>query len=80
MNKGKMIDLAGTVTVGPKGQVVIPVEVRADMGIEPGDKLLALYVPSKKSVVFVSEEAAQHYIEEMGARFIHLKKQFHKGF
>ena len=44
----KHIQLMGTVTVGPKGQVVIPVEVREGMGITPGDKLIALYFDEKK--------------------------------
>ncbi len=30
----------GTVTLGEKGQVVIPIEAREAMGIEKGDKLL----------------------------------------
>lgn len=34
--------LYGTTTVGAKGQVVIPVQARKDLGIEPGDHLLVL--------------------------------------
>lgn len=30
------------VTVGPQGRVVIPSEIRREMGISPGDVLLAL--------------------------------------
>ena len=37
--KGKY---AGTVTVGTKGQIVIPKEARAVFGIEPGDTLILL--------------------------------------
>lgn len=33
---------AGTVTVGTKGQIVIPKEVREMFGIEPGDALILL--------------------------------------
>lgn len=64
MNKN--IELAGTVTVGPKGQVVIPVDVREKMGIAPGDKLVALYLPEKKAVGFTTESAMQKLIEKMG--------------
>jgi AbrB family looped-hinge helix DNA binding protein len=64
MNKN--IELSGTVTVGPKGQVVIPVDVREKMGIAPGDKLVALYLPEKKAVGFVTESAMQGLIERMG--------------
>ncbi len=37
--KGKY---AGTVTVGTKGQIVIPKEARELMGIQPGDTLILL--------------------------------------
>ncbi len=69
----KHIHLAGTVTVGPKGQVVIPCEVRDDMGIKPGDKLIALYVDNKKSIAFITEEQAQEYINSMGEQFTYFK-------
>lgn len=58
----KHIQLAGTATLGPKGQVVIPAETREKMGINPGDRLVVLYVPDKKSVAFVSETQAQTII------------------
>ncbi len=32
----------GSVTVGQRGQVVIPAEARKDFAIKPGDKLLVL--------------------------------------
>lgn len=47
MTYHKAIHLVGTVTVGPKGQVVIPSEVRESMEINPGDKLVALYLEEK---------------------------------
>lgn len=31
--------MTATHTVGPKGQVVIPQELREELGIEPGDKV-----------------------------------------
>jgi len=70
----KSIQLVGTVTVGPKGQVVIPSEVRDQMGISSGDKLVALYFAEKKSVVFITEQQAQEHVTEMGQRYTQFKQ------
>lgn len=40
----------GSVTVGERGQVVIPAEAREQMGLQPGDKLLAFSHPTKQMV------------------------------
>lgn len=69
----KHIQLVGTVTVGPKGQVVIPVEVREKMKIQPGDKMVALYLPHKKSVGFVPASQVQHFIDKMGASITEIR-------
>ena len=71
----KHIHLAGTVTLGPKGQVVIPSEVREQMGIHPGDKLVALYFDEKKSVALITEEQAQDYVVQMGEECTYYKEQ-----
>lgn len=73
------VKLAGTVTVGPKGQVVIPSEVRDLMSIKPGDKLIALYLSDKQSVLLVTEEQAQVYVTQMGERFTAFKETLRGG-
>ena len=70
----KHIQLVGTVTVGPKGQIVVPSEVRDQMGIVPGDKLVALYFAEKKSVAFITEQQAQAYTTKMGEQFTQFKQ------
>lgn len=37
--------LYGTVTVGERGQIVIPVEARKELGLEPSTKLLVFGTP-----------------------------------
>lgn len=61
------LQLAGTATLGPKGQVVIPADVREKMNITPGDKLIALYVEDKQSIAFVTEKQAQTIIDQFNA-------------
>lgn len=67
------MSLAGTATVGPKGQVVIPAEVREKMNIKPGDKLIALYSENKKAIGFISESCAQAMVDAMGERLTELQ-------
>ena len=41
MSQTSVIKSSQAVTVGPKGQTVIPVEYRRALGINPGDELIA---------------------------------------
>ena len=66
MEHGKKFSLVGTATVGPKGQVVIPVEVRESLSIKTGDKLVVLRVHGKDAVVFITEDQAQVMVEHLG--------------
>lgn len=74
MSFNHSIKLAGVVTVGPKGQVVVPSEVRELMNIVPGDKLVALYLSDRKSVMFIPEHEAQEFVTRMGEQFVHFKE------
>jgi len=53
----------GAVTVGERGQVVIPAAVRDACGIQPGDKLLAFHHPYGCGVIFTKLDQIQrmHY-------------------
>jgi len=74
MKDGQHIQLLGTVTVGPKGQVVIPAEARDRMKVAPGDKLVALYVPDKDTVCFTTHKQLQTIINRMGTHIEGIRK------
>ena len=42
-----------SVTVGERGQIVIPAKARKDFGIKPGDKLIVLRGMGKMGVVLI---------------------------
>lgn len=55
----------GSVTVGERGQIVIPAEARSEMEILPGDKLLVMKHPIHKGLVVVKFEAMKDFLEEL---------------
>ena len=57
----------GAVTVGERGQVVIPAPVRDGLGIHPGDKLLVFAHPSGAGVMFVKLQEVQRMTEIIAA-------------
>ena len=60
----------GSVTVGERGQVVIPAEVREEIGINAGDKLLVFSRPDGGMVVLSklsSLESAADAIQQVSA-------------
>lgn len=54
----------GSVTVGERGQIVIPAEARKAMGIYPGEKLLIMKHPQKHGFVVFKLEAAREILED----------------
>jgi len=55
----------GSVTVGERGQIVIPAEARNELSIEPGDKLLVMKHPIHHGLVVVKFEAMKEFLEEL---------------
>jgi AbrB family looped-hinge helix DNA binding protein len=58
--------LYGSVKVGERGQVVIPQEARAEMGLRAGDKLLALGgIPGLQGIVFIRADSFSTMLAEI---------------
>lgn len=55
----------GAVTVGERGQVVIPSEARRELGIDTGEKLLVFAHPAKSGVVLVRVAAFARFVESL---------------
>lgn len=54
----------GSVTVGERGQVVIPADAREELGIRPGDKLLAMRHPVFNGLVIAKFESIKDFHED----------------
>jgi AbrB family looped-hinge helix DNA binding protein len=52
----------GTAVLGPRGQLVIPVEARKDLGIDAGSKLLVFGHFEGQGLIFIKVEAAEELL------------------
>lgn len=61
------MDVYGTVKVGERGQIVIPSGARRKLGIEAGDHLLAVSVPSGDGIALIKVDIVKEMIRKMNA-------------
>lgn len=66
----------GSVTVGERGQIVIPAEARAELGIQPGDKLLVMRDPVKPGLVVCSFGVMNEFLEEIKLKLAQADAEF----
>jgi AbrB family looped-hinge helix DNA binding protein len=57
----------GTVTIGERGQVVIPASARQELGYRPGDKLLVMRNPVHMGVMYFKIDAIRSYLNSLAA-------------
>ncbi|HVL40469.1 MAG TPA: AbrB/MazE/SpoVT family DNA-binding domain-containing protein [Fimbriimonadaceae bacterium] len=57
----------GSVTVGERGQIVIPAEARAELGINSGEKLLVMKHPLYDGLMVFKIEAVREFLDEFAA-------------
>lgn len=66
--------LYGTATVGTKGQIVIPADARAELGIESGDRLYVIGSPQTSMVAFIKEDQLESFIDRLNINIENFKK------
>jgi AbrB family looped-hinge helix DNA binding protein len=54
----------GSVTVGERGQIVIPAEARQSLDLNPGDKLLVMRHPHHRGLMVFKLEAVREFLDE----------------
>lgn len=65
----------GSATVGERGQIVIPAEARAELGINPGDKLLIMKDPVHEGLVMCKFEVLTGFFDEFKRKLTELVEQ-----
>ena len=55
----------GSTIVGPRGQIVIPVEARKELGMDVGTRLLTFKLPQGRGLVCVKVEAVEEFVNIM---------------
>jgi len=68
----------GSVTVGERGQVVIPSKARKDLEIKPKDKLIVLRAMGKMGIVLIHTKHMSHLFDKMTRHIGKIKKLLSK--
>jgi bifunctional DNA-binding transcriptional regulator/antitoxin component of YhaV-PrlF toxin-antitoxin module len=69
----------GTAVLGPRGQLVIPVEARKEIGIDTGSKLLVFGHFSERGLIFIKAEAAEELLNIMSGRLDEFTRLVHES-
>ncbi|MDO8735731.1 MAG: AbrB/MazE/SpoVT family DNA-binding domain-containing protein [Thermoleophilia bacterium] len=78
MHANMNITFFGSNTVGEKGQVVIPIEGRQKLGLNPGDKLIFMGDMDKGVLIVAKAEVFEQHMSEMQASFQFVQEQIKK--
>lgn len=63
----------GSVTVGERGQVVIPAEAREELDINAGEKLLVFQV-GPSAVIMIKADSISDFVTQMMTKLTHLQE------
>ena len=57
----------GSATIGERGQVVIPADARAELGLAPGDKVLMMRHPIHRGLMVFKLDSVKEFLDEFSA-------------
>ncbi len=67
------ITFFGTATIGEKGQVVIPAEIRRKLKAKTGEKFIVFFAPSE-AVIFIPADRFGKMVSEFDKKLAKFKK------
>jgi len=65
----------GSTTVGERGQIVLPVQIRKDFHIKKGDKLLVMGHPNGEHITLFNQDTMNKYLEIMSKNINQIKSK-----
>ncbi|CAN5588443.1 hypothetical protein BH11ARM2_BH11ARM2_04170 [soil metagenome] len=65
----------GSSTIGERGQIVIPAEARAEMGMSPGDKILVIRHPMNKGLMLFKLDSMREVLDDIAASIQRLESE-----
>lgn len=65
--------------MGERGQIVIPAEARAELGFQPGDKLLIMRHPLHHGIMAFKIEAAREFLDEFAEKLKQVQEKMEEG-
>jgi len=78
MNPNMNITFFGSSTIGEKGQVVIPVEGRQKLDMNPGDRLLFMGDLDKGVLMVAKSDVFENLMSDLQANFQSMREQIKK--
>ena len=69
----------GTVTIGERGQIVIPAEARKKLGLQSGERLMVIIHPSEEGLVLLKIEAMRDMLNKMTLGLNIIETQLNNG-
>ena len=73
MHNSHFAKILGTATLNEKGQLVVPAEARATLGLKAGSKLVIMKSPDKPALVLIKAEEVEAMIKNLSEALIEEK-------
>lgn len=65
----------GSATVGERGQIVIPAEARAELGYQPGEKVLIMRHPMHHGLVVFKIDVVREFMDDFAKMLTELTER-----
>lgn len=65
----------GTVTIGERGQVVIPADARKKLDLQTGDTLMVMTHPEKQGLMMLKIDAVREFLTHLAAQLSMVEDQ-----